>query len=440
MINFAANFVLKIRQCTFFRAVQRTLVMLMPIAVIGSYFELLNELVFSPDGLIYNIFGLDSIMSDHFWYAGTFICHGMIEVTFGVFAVYSSFFMARYTARIYQKDSTMSGITAVLIMLFCSYASNSGRNARTFFSANLLQINGIFIALVVGFCVGQVFHLLGKNYVPVKNESTKWIQHRAWDAVLPSCVSIAFGLLLGFMIYELQLKLLNSASFTALVSRLQTTNNLAEVLLLSVVVTFLNWLGIGYPLYSLLGSSSNAYAAENLTYAFQHGSSWHVPYQFLGSSLIKPYGIMGGTSVALAVIVILLLRRKNKEIEAIAKFNLLPVAFGSTLGFSIGLPLVLNPVFLLPSIVIPLFNMVLAAAAISLGWIPVCVYPILKGTPGILNSFFGTNGYISALIFALLLFLLDLALMWPIIKVNELVEDKLKAKQEVKADEEKAQS
>lgn len=426
MLNILTKSVLRIRQWPFLRAAQRTLVMLMPIAVMGAYFNLLNDLVFSPDGLIYNIFSLDKIMSDHIWYAGSFVCRGMIEITFGVFGVYASYFMARYTARIYHKDSTMSGMTSVLIMLFCSYASSSGHNNHVPFTISLLQINAVFSALVVGFCVGQVFHLLGKNYVPVENESTKWIQHRAWDSVLPFFVSLALGVMLGIAIYELQIKLLNSASFNELVSRLQTTNNLLEVLFLSLIVTFLNWLGIGYPLHAFAGTVNNAYTAENLTYAFQHGNSWNVPYKYLGSSLIKTYGTMSGASVILAVIVLLLLRHGNKEISAIARLNLIPAAFGSSLGFSAGLPIILNPVFVLPSILIPLVNMTLAAGAITMRIIPVCVYPILKGTPGLLISFFGTNGNWTSLLFVMVLFALDLCLMWPFIRINERVELKLR--------------
>ena len=118
-----------------------------------------------------------------------------------------------YTARLYHKDSTMAGLTAVLIMLFCSYASSSGRNARMPFTASLLQINAVFIALVIGYCVGQIFHLLGKDFSYVKDEGTKIIQKRAGDAILPSSISLMLGILLGILIYELQLKLLNSTSF-----------------------------------------------------------------------------------------------------------------------------------------------------------------------------------------------------------------------------------
>ena len=63
--------------------------------------------------------------------------------------------------------------------------------------------------------------------------------------------------------------------------------------------------------------------------------------------------------------------------------------------------------------------MTIAVFAVNLHIIPVSVYQILKGTPGILVSFFGTNGNWPTLIFTLLLFLLDIVLLLPVIKINE---------------------
>lgn len=424
MIDSVTKFILWVRQRSFFRAVQRTLVMLMPIAVLGSYFSLLHDSVFTPDGIIYNIFNLDAIMSDHVWYGGAFVCQGMVQVTFGVFGVYAAYFAAHYTARLYQKDSTMAGMTAVIAILFCAYANTVGNvsEQQSPFSSSLLRVNGVFIALLIGYGVGQVFHWLGNDYAPVRYEHAHRIQRRSWNALIPISVSIGISIILGVLIYELQIKMLNSGSFKLLVRRIQGTNNLGEVLLLSVVVMFLSWLGIGYPLNSLSTSINSGYTADNLTYALQRGNSWNVPYKFLGSSLINTYGTMGGASIVLAVIVIVLLRKEHKEIESIAQINLLPVAFTSVLGFAVGMPIILNPLFMLPMIIIPLINMTLAAGAIAVHFIPVCVYPVLKGTPGILIAFFGTNGNWTTLLFSLLLFVIDVLILIPIIRIGEKVE------------------
>ena len=85
MVNRITNIFLKLRRLAIFRIFQRTLVMLMPIAIIGAYFKLFRDAVFSPDSFIYNIFNFDITLPDRFWYAGAFVSRGMVRVTFGLF-------------------------------------------------------------------------------------------------------------------------------------------------------------------------------------------------------------------------------------------------------------------------------------------------------------------------------------------------------------------
>ena len=110
MVDKLASLLLKIRRLSVFRVFQRTLVMLMPIAIIGAYFKMMQDVVFSPDSFIYNIFNFDETIPDHIWYAGAFISGGFTRVTFGLFGLYAAYFAARYTARLYHKDSTLAGM------------------------------------------------------------------------------------------------------------------------------------------------------------------------------------------------------------------------------------------------------------------------------------------------------------------------------------------
>lgn len=423
------GFVLRVRRLSIFRIIQRTLMMLMPIAIVGSYFKLLRDAVFSPDSFIYNIFSFDETMSDHLWYAGAFISNGFVRVTFGLFGMYAAYFAARYTARLYKKDSTLAGMTAVIVIMFCAYANNVANSAgdRSPFSSSILKINALLLAILIGYVVGQIFHWLGKDHQPISFEHTERIRQRAWNSFLPMSVSLGCGMVLGIIIYEFQIKIINSDTFKTLVAQVQGSNNLLEILALLLVVMILSWIGIGYPLSSISNAASGAAATTNLNYALRHGSAWNVPHRFLGSSLVYPYGAMGGASLVLALIVLILLANKNsKESENIAKANLLPAAFNSTWGFMIGMPIILNPVFFLSMLIIPLINVLLAAGAIAIHLIPPCVYPVLKGTPGILISFFGSNGNWMNLVFSILLFIFDIVLLVPTTMLGQKIEKRLK--------------
>ena len=392
MIDRVTQVFVWLRRRSFFRVVQRTLVMLMPVATIGAYFQLLKDGIFSPDSLIYNIFNFDYTMPDVFWNAGNAVSAGMVKVTFGIFGIYAAYFSAVYTARLYKKDSTMAGIASVIVITFCSYLSEFSRSnsMQANFYSRILSINGILLALCVGYIVGQVFHFLGKNYVHSRNEH-----------------------------------ILDTYYFKSIVSSLENSNNLLIIILLTMLTSFLWWSGIGYPLTSLTTSTNSGAALANMNYALRHGNAQDVPYKYLGSSMVHSYGIMGDASIVLALTVVILIYTHNREIEAVAKANLLPVAFGSPNGLFIGLPILLNPIYLLPCLLIPALNELIAAGAISLRLISPSVYPVLSGTPGILISFFGSNGNWPTFIFTLLLFTLDVVLMIPVIQIGQQIAEKL---------------
>ena len=271
MVDKLANLLLTIRRLSIFRVFQRTLVILMPIAIIGAYFQLMRNAVFSPDSFIYNILNFDETMPDDIWYAGAFISSGMVRATFGLFGLYAAYFSARYTARLYKKDSTSAGMTAVIVIMFCAYANNLGDTTgnRSPFSASILKVNAMLLALLIGYVVGQIFHWLGKDHELIEFEHTSRIRKRAWDALLPASVSIFGGLILGVSIYELQIRIMSSDTFKTLVAQVENSNNLFKIILLLIVVMFLSWIGIGYPLNALSNSAVNTAAMANCNGKFE---------------------------------------------------------------------------------------------------------------------------------------------------------------------------
>lgn len=429
MINNITQGLFWLRRRSFFRVVQRTFVMLMPVATIGAYFKIIRDCIFSPDSLIYNLFNFDYSMSDQIWNLGYFLSLGMIRVTFGIFGIYVAYFSAVYTARLYHKDATMAGITSVLVIMLCAYLTGNAQtaNSQVTFYSRFLSINGLLIAMLIGYFVGQIFHWLGQDYVHIKVEHVEEIQKRVRQSLKPAIVTILFGLVLGLILYFFKIRLLDSYSVKSIVTNLRSSNNLAVVILLTMLSMLLWWCGIGYPVQSLAHDNNSGAALVNLNYALRHGSAANVPYKFLDSSMVQSYGLMGDASIALALTVILLLYTHNKEIEDIVKLNLLPVAFGAKNGLAIGIPLILNPLYLLPVILIPAINELIAAGAISLHLIMPPVYPVLEGTPGILISFFGSNGNWATFIFTILLFILDILLLLPFVIIGRRISEELRA-------------
>ena len=414
-----AKWCIWLRRRSFFRVAQRTFAVLMPIATVGAFFQVLQDSVFAPESFIYNLFDFDKIMSDRFWDIGTSLSQCVVEVIFGLFCLFTVYFSASFTAKIYRKDATMAGISATTSLLVMAYLFQLGLTGRiSLLSGGYLGFQYAFFALLLGYGVGQVFHWLGADYEPVNYEHTKLVQDRAIKALKPTLVTVIGGVIIGGILYAAISKVKANFSLSTMTSAVENSNNLLLTVPSTALASFLSWLGLEEPILRLSNVETSAAATANLTYVMRRGSIWRIPYPYLGGSLISTYGVMGGCAVVLALAVAILIWGRRKEPETVAKMNLWPLLFSSSRGFLVGLPVILNPIYVIQLVFVPVVNMLIAALAISLHIVPTPVYPILTGTPGPLVPFFATNGNWPTLIFSIFLFCLDVVLMIPAIKLD----------------------
>ena len=414
-----AKWCIWLRRRSFFRVAQRTFAVLMPIATVGAFFQVLQDSVFAPESFIYNLFDFDKIMSDRFWDIGTSLSQCVVEVIFGLFCLFTVYFSASFTAKIYRKDATMAGISATTSLLVMAYLFQLGLTGRiSLLSGGYLGFQYTSFALLLGYGVGQVFHWLGADYEPVNYEHTKLVQDRAIKALKPTLVTVIGGVIIGGILYAAISKVKANFSLSTMTSAVENSNNLLLTVPSTALASFLSWLGLEEPILRLSNVETSAAATANLTYVMRRGSIWKIPYPYLGGSLISTYGVMGGCAVVLALVVAILIWSRRKESETVAKMNLWPLLFSSSRGFLVGLPVILNPIYVIQLVFVPVVNMLIAALAISLHIVPTPVYPILTGTPGPLVPFFATNGNWPTLIFSIFLFCLDVVLMIPAVKLD----------------------
>ncbi|WP_270449271.1 PTS sugar transporter subunit IIC [Lactobacillus delbrueckii] len=414
-----AKWCIWLRRRSFFRVAQRTFAVLMPIATVGAFFQVLQDSVFAPESFIYNLFDFDKIMSDRFWDIGTSLSQCVVEVIFGLFCLFTVYFSASFTAKIYRKDATMAGISALTSLLVMVYLFQLGLTGRiSLITGGYLGFQYTFFALLLGYGVGQVFHWLGADYEPVNYEHTELVQDRAIKALKLTLVTVIGGVIIGGILYAAISKVKANFSLSAMTSTVENSNNLLITVPSTALASFLSWLGIEEPILRLSNVETSAAATANLTYVMRRGSIWKIPYPYLGGSLISTYGVMGGCAVVLALAVAILIWGRRKEPETVAKMNLWPLLFSSSRGFLVGLPVILNPIYVIQLILVPVVNMLIAALAIFLHIVPTPVYPILTGTPGPLVPFFATNGNWPTLIFSIFLFCLDVVMMIPAVKLN----------------------
>ncbi|EME7140168.1 TPA: PTS transporter subunit EIIC [Enterococcus faecium] len=127
------------------------------------------------------------------------------------------------------------------------------------------------------------------------------------------------------------------------------------------------------------------------------------------------FGLIGGGGCILPLVIAILWASKRQEQRSIAKFGLTTCLFNITEPIMFGLPVVMNPIYMIPCAIIPSINLIIAYTATSLGIINKTVAAAPWITPPVIQSFIATGGDIRAAVLTVVLIILDVFLFLPFV-------------------------
>lgn len=402
---------------SFIQVIRQTLIAMFPLALVGSLACLVEKSLLNVNGFFYNILAVGYWLPITWQRPFQFIFTSVAQVIFSLIGLIACYFSAVNTARWYRRDALSAGLTAVVTLLLIAYRYGKVPQTPLSFRMGLLGGKNLLFGLLIGYGVGQLYRWLGT----IRLGQGVW--DRSFASLRPLVVAIICGAVVAMVINSGTFYRVYEKSYSNLVTAIQGPQNVGLSLLLSLGVALMDWFGLGMPTSYSIPLNTPAYAA-NLNYALAHGSSWNVPYKFLGSTLYNSFANFGGDGLVLALIVAILLFPGNTGTHRVARWSALPTIFNFDYGSLVGLPIILNPVFLLPFMLLPVINMSLAAGMIALHLLPSTPYPVLLGTPGPLLGFIATNGNWATLLFTIILLLVDTLIYIPFVRLSFVVRAK----------------
>ena len=140
----------------------------------------------------------------------------------------------------------------------------------------------------------------------------------------------------------------------------------------------------------------------------------------------------GGGGSTLSLVIVMLLFCKSKRITQLGKLSLVPGIFGINEPIIFGLPIVLNPVLIIPFIGTPLVNLILSTIVTEIGLIPYTTGVSLPWTTPIGFSGYLSTGSIMAGVWQFALLALGCLIYFPFIKIldKQYLRDEENAKNE----------
>lgn len=385
-------------------AVRDAFTLAFPLTLAGSIIILINYAILSPDGFIAKILRLGDIFPNLSNYQTLLL--PVLNGTVNIMSLIITFLTAYKLAEEKKGDKILSAICA-LAVFFIIYPPYINADGMSGVSIQFLGAQGLFVALIVGLLVGEILTELQKNKrLKIKMPSS-----------VPPAVSQSFSLLIPIMIVLISSSILNYLFslitdggiqyliFEAIQAPFSNLGgNIVTILLFVVVQQFLWVLGIHGPntLNALRTVMFAQAGVENLAYYGTYGTTVGTPFPITWTSINDAFGNTGGSGATLGMIIaIFCVARKDKKQMEIAKLSAAPGLFNINEPLIFGLPIVMNPIYLIPFILAPVVCNIL-------GWLCVVVFKIIPPasvdvgwtTPGFLIPFLsscGTN-YMSLVI------------------------------------------
>lgn len=132
--------------------------------------------------------------------------------------------------------------------------------------------------------------------------------------------------------------------------------------------------------------------------------------------------IMGGCGAVLGLVIAILLFSRKKIMKNVAKLALPGVLFNISEMIIFGLPIIFNPIFLIPFILVPVANCLVSYGAILLGIVPKVVSQVEWTAPILLSGFQATGSFAGSVL-QLVCLILDICIYVPFIRLFEFHSD-----------------
>lgn len=116
------------------------------------------------------------------------------------------------------------------------------------------------------------------------------------------------------------------------------------------------------------------------------------PSQLLSQTFLGTFVFIGGSGSTFSLIVALLWRSRYRPYRIVAFGSLVPALINVNELLLFGLPVILNPTLLLPFVLAPTANLILALLATDAGWVSLAVTNVPFNSPVPFNAMLATGG------------------------------------------------
>ena len=334
------------------------------------------------------------------------------QLSMGVMTLFISVGVAASLGRHYKLDPITTGLLSLMSFLLVAAPVKDGTISTQYFSGQ-----GIFTALICAIYSTEVYAFLKRKNITIRlPEQVPTGVARSFEVLVPVLAIILTLHPLNLFI-ESETGMILPQAIMSLVKPLVSASDSLPAILISLFICQVLWFaGIHGALIvtGIMNPFWMANLAENQAALASGGELTHIYLQ----GFWDHYLLIGGVGSTLPL-AFLLLRSKAIHLRTIGKMGVVPGLFNINEPILFGAPIVMNPVFFLPFILVPMVNAVLAYVATSMGLVARVVSLTPWTSPAPLGASWAANWAFSPVIMCLVCMVMSAVMYYPFLKAYE---------------------
>lgn len=277
---------------------------------------------------------------------------------------------------------------------------------------------GIFVGIIVAFLSVHIYAWVNKRGWIIKMpDGVPPTVAKSFSALIPAGISVLVFFIINIIFAMTPYDNAFNFVFTILQTPLLKLGNTLPAMVIAYIFLHLFWF-FGVNGGSVVGAVFNpilqTLSAENLA-AFQAGQP--LP-NIISQQFQDLFATFGGCGSTLSLLIAMLFFCRSKRIKELGKLAFIPGLFGINEPIVFGLPILLNPMILIPFMLVPTINIVISYFCMSIGLVPLCSGVAIPWTMPVILSGFLATGWQGALL-QLILLVLGVFIYMPFIKMMD---------------------
>ena len=409
-------------------AIRDAFVILMPFILTASFFGIFEWVILDPWGPILGETGLDlgstitgGLRGEEYKAAGLIqhlqilqgLCNTMVTVGFGMLSFFLTAALAYRLAVLWHGDRVVSIFVALGAFVIVTPQKLGGQAG---FGMDYFGSKGVMTALLVAIGATWLFtrfSRIKKLYIHMPANVPEEIS-RYFAILLPVALTLctfavfATGLAQGQLLGK---RALHDLLYAAIQSPLM---DFSQGLGFALLYQFISW---SFWRFGIHGQNVTA-AIQNMVYMPAQLANQAGEASYIFSNGFFEAGLMH----ILGLIIALLVFSRNESWRSVAKFSLPAMLFNIQEPIVFGLPIMLNPIFLIPYVLAPLANTLVGWLAISWGIVPVFKYVVPWATPMLFSGTIGTGSLMGGVLQVIWL-IMDIFIYAPFVIASNLLQE-----------------